>query len=209
MATQHVRRRRLFVNPDLQGRLLGRFAAQFLLYHTVLWHVMFLYRYLEYRGERLAGAPIQTFSELYGQFALQHYSLVICAVGILPILMWDILMFSHRFAGPVVRLRNSLESLSRGETVAPIRSRQGDLLDGLVAAFNQFLCSRSQRVGQSSPATTTQGAESNGCGCPEEQLLAEIHDLHAGVTQATTDVSTAELVKAQQQILLSTEEKWS
>src|SRR5690606_13702436 len=99
-------RKKLYVSSLIQGRIIGRLALYWALYHAVLWNVMFVYRYLQYRGELLAGAPPQSFGELYQTFTLQHYSMLVCAIAIGPIVLWDALRVTHRIAGPLVRFQN-------------------------------------------------------------------------------------------------------
>ena len=134
-------RKRLFVNREIQGRLLARTALYWMLYHGVLWMAMFLYRYAEHRGAVQAGAAPRPFGDLYGQFVNEHFSMWICAVAILPIVLWDLLKFSHRVVGPLVPFQRAIERLTAGEKVAEVRLRHGDLLSDLQTSFNQYLTS--------------------------------------------------------------------
>ncbi len=134
-------RKRLFVNREIQGRLLARTALYWMLCHGVLWMAMFLYRYAEYRGAVQAGAAPRLFADLYGQFVNEHFSMWVCAIAILPIVLWDLLKFSHRVVGPLIPFQRAIESLTAGEKVADVRLRQGDLLSELQSSFNQYLAS--------------------------------------------------------------------
>jgi hypothetical protein len=138
-ATMSKTRKRIFVNPAIQGGMLKRLACYWFVYHGVLWIALFFYRYAQYRGALLAGAAPQTFSELFGQFTQEHFSLWVCAVAILPIIVWDALLFSHRVVGPLVRFQRVLENLTAGERVAEVRLRHGDLLNDLQDTFNRYL----------------------------------------------------------------------
>ena len=150
-------RKRLFVNREIQGRLLARTALYWMLYHGVLWMAMFLYRYAEHRGAVQAGAAPRLFADLYGQFINEHFSMWICAIAILPIVLWDLLNFSHRVVGPLVPFQRAIESLTAGEQVAEVRLRQGDLLSNLQTSFNQYLTSL--RTMESDPHTMESDAE--------------------------------------------------
>lgn len=134
-------RNRLFVNREIQGRLLARTALYWVLYHGVLWMSMFIYRYAEHYGAVKAGAAPRTFADLYGQFVNEHFSMWICAIAILPIVLWDLLKFSHRVVGPLVRFQRTIESLTAGKKVEEVRLRNGDLLFDLQTTFNQYLTS--------------------------------------------------------------------
>lgn len=140
--SKNKQRKRLFVNRAIQGRLLGRTALYWVLYHGVLWLSLFMFRFAEYRGRVMAGATPRTFNDLYGQFVMDNYSLWICSLAILPIVLWDLLTFSHRVVGPLVRFQNALKSLTAGEQVSEIRLRDHDLLIELQDSFNAYLKSQ-------------------------------------------------------------------
>lgn len=141
MSQQKFARKKLFVNPRVQGMTIGLVLFYWGVYHIILWHVMFLYRYFEYRGELMAGAAPQTFKDLYGQFTLSHFSVIVCALAILPIVVWDVLKLTHKFVGPLVRFKHVLKMLTKGEPVQQVRIRKGDFLVDLEASFNEFLAS--------------------------------------------------------------------
>lgn len=132
-------RTRFFVNSRVQGQILLRFAAYWVVYHIVLWHTLFLYRYCEYRFELAMGTPPQTFAQLYGTFCRQYYPIVFSALAVLPVLLWDIVKITHRLVGPLIRFQRSLERLTAGERVDPIQLRQGDYLQEFQQQFNAFL----------------------------------------------------------------------
>jgi hypothetical protein len=132
-------RKRIFVNRLIQGGMLKRLACYWFVYHGVLWIALFFYRYAQYRGALLAGAPPQTFAELFGQFTQEHFSLWVCAIAILPIILWDALLFSHRVVGPLVRFQRVLENLTAGSPVGQVRLRNNDLLKDLQDTFNRYL----------------------------------------------------------------------
>lgn len=187
MATPQVQaRKRLFVNREIQGRLLARTALYWVLYHAVLWMAMFFYRYAEHRGAVLAGAEPRSFSDLYGQFVHEHHSLWFCAFAILPIVLWDLLKFSHRVAGPLVRFQRTLESLTAGQRIDEIRLRRGDLLFDLQNSFNQYLASlrtlqSDSEVSDQPPSTSAPIGESE---LIESQLADELKQLQAEVQAA-------------------------
>ena len=175
-APQAHPRKRLFVNREIQGRLLGRTALYWVLYHAVLWMAMFFYRYAEHRGAVMAGAEPRSFSNLYGQFVNEHYSMWFCAFAILPIVLWDLLKFSHRVVGPLVRFQRTLESLTAGESVAEVHLRRGDLLCDLQTTFNQYLASlRTLQAGNELAAPIGHSNELNtDSDLIESQIAAEL-----------------------------------
>ena len=46
---------------------------------------------------------------------------------LLPLIVMDCVRWSNRYAGPMVRLHESLEQLADGKKVAPLTFRKGDL----------------------------------------------------------------------------------
>jgi len=58
---------------------------------------------------------------------------------VLPFLLLDLVRVSHRFAGPVYRLRSSLRDLADGKTVAPITFRDNDFWYEVATEFNRVL----------------------------------------------------------------------
>ena len=66
----------------------------------------------------------------------------------LPILARDLLKFSHRMAGPLVRFRNAIEEMTEGKVIQPVSLRPRDLLDEFLVAFNKMVATWNQRVSQ-------------------------------------------------------------
>lgn len=55
-----------------------------------------------------------------------------------PIAVHLILRFTHRFAGPIVRLRSEMAQLAAGGSPPPIRFREKDYWQDLAGNFNQI-----------------------------------------------------------------------
>lgn len=185
-------RKRLFVNREIQGRLLARTSLYWVLYHAVLWMAMFFYRYAEHRGAVMAGAEPRSFGDLYGQFVQEHHSMWFCAFAILPIVLWDLLKFSHRVVGPLVRFQRTLESLTAGETIQEVRLRRGDLLFDLQTTFNQYLASLRTLQADSELAVRANGSgESNASNdMIESQLAEELQRMQAEIQAACAPSNT-------------------
>jgi len=180
--TSHPRKQ-VYVNRIIQGRMLRRFAVMWLVYHAVLWNSMFLYRYLQYRGELLAGAPAQPFAELYAQFFQQHYSVLICAAAVLPVLLWDMIRMTHRIAGPLVRFQRALSEIAEGRPVDRVQIRKGDLLLEFQDEFNHFL----ERIGMLRQPGTTPDRDSDtqpaAAAHGDEPVVRELRDIQETVAR--------------------------
>lgn len=146
MSREH-QRSRIYVSRRIQGRLVGRLAFYWIMYHLVLWHMIFTARYIGYRASLITGeTEYRTIGEIYVQFATDYAALAICALALTPIFLFDMFRQSHRIAGPLVRFQNSLKQLAAGETVRPFRLRKNDLLTEFEFEFNEFLTYYATRV---------------------------------------------------------------
>jgi hypothetical protein len=67
---------------------------------------------------------------------------------VLPFLLLDVLRLSHRFAGPMYRLKNALRDVADGKSVPPIQFREGDFWCEMADQFNRV----SARVRELEPA---------------------------------------------------------
>lgn len=190
-------RKHYFVSLPIQGSILARCAGYWFIYHLFLWHVMFAYSVIRYQGELAFGGQPQTFLELYVNFAHQNYTMILCSIAVLPVLAWDMTYFSHHIAGPMVRLRNELNRLSRDENVAPIRLRKGDLMQEVIEAFNQYI----EHV-NSSKSRPDRSADLSS---PESETLAEMQAIQSDVSTCLEGSRESR----EEQISLSTETKWS
>lgn len=140
------KRSRLFVDRAFQGRLLLRLVIYWVIYHIALWHVMFLLNLIGAGMNADSTVPSRSFWSLYREFAVEHTSVIVCFVVMLPILGRDLLKFSHRLAGPLVRFRNTMGAMASGERVQTINLRDGDLLTEFVASFNSMVQTWNRRV---------------------------------------------------------------
>jgi len=206
MSDVKKQRKQYFVSLPIQGSILARCAGYWFIYHLFLWHVMFAYAVIRYQGELAFGVQPQTFLELYGNFSRQNYTMLLCSIAVLPVLAWDLTYFTHHIAGPLVRLRNDLQRLSRDETVAPIRLRKGDLMHELVDAFNGYLV----HINSSEPKTEEASSDATSSDASETETLAEIQAIQLEVSDCVVS-SSVEGAKdpREEQILLRTESKWT
>jgi methyl-accepting chemotaxis protein len=156
MSETRPQRRIYYVSPRIQGKLIARMAAYWCVYHVVLWHAMFLFHYLQNPDGILSGGPQVRFFELYCGYAVENSTMLLCAALVFPLILWDMIYLTHRVAGPLVRFQNTLRRMSEGEEIKQIQLRDGDLLDDLRDAFNDYLDSLQERKhGRAASATAT------------------------------------------------------
>jgi len=145
-------RGKYWVSPRIQGRLIARIACYWCAYHLILWHSMFVVRYVTYRVGLITGeSESQSLGAVYSQFTEDFSMLAICAILLAPIFLYDLYRNSHRIAGPLVRFQNSLKRMMNGETIRPFKLRDGDLLTEFQDVFNDFLVHYNKLVEKEAP----------------------------------------------------------
>jgi hypothetical protein len=72
--------------------------------------------------------------ELWGYFS----PAIVASVVVLPLFIFDILKLSHKIAGPLERLSAEMQKLADGESVEPLRFRDGDYWPELAEKFNEL-----------------------------------------------------------------------
>lgn len=144
------RRKTLFVNAQIQGSLLRRFFAFWVLYHALLWLFMFVVYAVREQ-------PAATVAESFQAFVQTQTLLPIAALAMLPIAVWKVLCLSHRIAGPLHQLRNRLRDMAAGGPPEEVRFRHDDLLREIQLAFNNYVAFvREQRPTESPGRDRTQ-----------------------------------------------------
>jgi hypothetical protein len=123
-------RRRLFIDYPVQGTLLIR--AVFFWMVTVVSQALMVLFFAMMQSDSVADFNLR------GQQLWWHLELTILASAlILPAILIDFVRLSHRWVGPIFRLRSSLQALNRGDAHKPIAFRDGDFWQELAVEFNQ------------------------------------------------------------------------
>ncbi len=170
-----IKRKKVFVSREIQGRILMRVFKYWLFYNFALWHALLLIDYQRYGiPAALNGGARLSVLEFYADFAAQHVTLLVLAVALSPIVLWDMLKLTHQIAGPLVRFRQALHKMALGQPVEKIKLRDGDLLIEFQDAFNDFLESDRLLVGPRPPADGEIAASSQ-----EGTVLNSVAELHA------------------------------
>lgn len=155
------KRGRLFVDPAFQGRLIGRLAAYWLIYHAILWHLMFLYSLFCNVTGPVTSRATGSLAEQYRDFAVEHFGIVVCVVVTLPIIARDLLRFSHRVAGPLIRFRNVMNQMVLGRRVEQVTMRRQDLPADFLSTFNSLVTTWNNRLAEDSPEPSDTPSQSS------------------------------------------------
>jgi hypothetical protein len=145
------KRSKFFVDPSFQGRLLLRLVTYWVLYHVALWHTMFLVTLIGTSINQDPSLPAKGLWRLYREFTSEHISVIVCFLALLPIFGRDMIRFSHRMAGPLVRFRNTMQCIADGRPVRAVKLRKYDLMSEFLTTFNAMVTSWNARIGAATP----------------------------------------------------------
>ena len=125
----NYKRRKLFVDSDVQSALLKQLVVNWLVVVGVIAAALLAAESYE------AGFQLGFYGALA---AIWHDNAVLlftlCALS--PFIVYESLKLSHRFAGPMHRFSKELQRLGDGEDVAPMRFRENDFWKDLAEGFN-------------------------------------------------------------------------
>jgi hypothetical protein len=131
MATKTYVRKRIFVDPRLQGALVVRIVAYWLLCLAAMAVMLRCFQAVAGVGGVSAGPA--------DDLRLFCSAAAVGTLLFLPLVAVDVVRLSHRFVGPMVRLRRTLRELGCGQRVEPIRFRDGDFWQEVAAEFNAVI----------------------------------------------------------------------
>ncbi|MEM0926141.1 MAG: hypothetical protein AAGJ83_08900 [Planctomycetota bacterium] len=135
MATVPAKRSRTLVDSEVQGSLIRRVALHWVLFflcNTIA--LTFWVRLFEHPDGDLSESFIATVRRFLPFF--------IITAALIPAFVWDTLKLSHRFAGPIARLRSTLLDLKEGRAVAPLKFRDSDFWQEIAKNFNDVMSLR-------------------------------------------------------------------
>jgi hypothetical protein len=121
-------RRRIWIDQKVQGGLVNRAVIYWLslVAYFAVGHVVF----------QFIDQPEWTYEEhfnaLLGAFGFWFPGIVLMT----PLIVFDIVKTSHRFAGPIYRMRNYLHKVGTGEEKGKLWFREGDYWWELVEPVN-------------------------------------------------------------------------
>jgi hypothetical protein len=121
-------RKRFFVDPKVQGTLVGRV----LLY----WATCLISIALMLLCWEILTGPARIFYTHFSDMWYFYGPAAIASLLLLPLVVMDVIRLSNRFVGPLLRLRRSMRALAHGEDVDPIEFRDTDFWKEFADEFN-------------------------------------------------------------------------
>jgi hypothetical protein len=140
-----LRRKRNFVDFEVQTSLLRRMAFQWLAFLAVNLLALYGWTYLVYGAEESLGAHMTHFMQLY-------LPVLIVSAALLPVFLLDAAKLSNRFVGPILRVRRALAEAAKGEKVKPLHFRENDFWRSLADDLNNVLRLESEAKATEKPS---------------------------------------------------------
>ena len=137
-----LRRKKYFVNQGLQLRF-ARFVILFVFISAILTGIAIFFTTFIMLGEKLAavypqGRLIEIFKSVYLAF-------FVAMLMILPFIFAGSIIFSHRIAGPLPKIYQTLKDIGNGNFEQHLVLRKHDELKELADVINQMSSSLKER----------------------------------------------------------------
>ncbi len=127
----HPERKKNYIDPQVQGVLARRLVLHWVLFIVVTMVVAFCMQ--------LLGNPMRPFREHAHKVWLTHGPFFLVLIALLPVFVRDSIKLSHRFAGPIYRLRTTIRSIAEGNPAPRLKFRKGDYWHDLAEDFNTMV----------------------------------------------------------------------
>jgi nitrate/nitrite-specific signal transduction histidine kinase len=127
----HPERKKTFVDPKVQGSLVRRLVVHWLSFLLVASLVSFCLQVLS--------NPFRSFGEHVQQLWWTHGPFLLVMVFLLPVFVLDTIKLSHRFVGPIYRLRQTILEIAQGDPPPRLKFRDFDFWQGLAEDFNRMV----------------------------------------------------------------------
>ena len=128
MSEKKYLRKCLFVDPKVQGALIARVV--------LYWLVCLIGITLMLLCWQIITGPRQPFYLHFSDLWFHYGPALIASCLLLPLVIVDVVRFSNRFAGPLLRLRRSMRELARGQYVERLEFRNDDFWQEIANEFN-------------------------------------------------------------------------
>lgn len=146
-------RHQVFVDRVVQGALLRHMIRCWLTSYAIIGGLTFLgWMFIHPGLEAFVGPEA---------FMVEVLPMALVGLGaaavVLPFYLWGLVRLSHRFAGPVTRLKRVMQVAADGGPVDPVHFRNDDFWQELATAYNSLLLRLQAK--NSSDASSPRSAE--------------------------------------------------
>ena len=141
-----TKRGKEYVDPEVQGALWRRLLLHWLAYTAV---AVVLAMGLEWMND-----PFRPLNEILTTAWWNYGPLLLVLMCLMPVFVFDTIRMSHRFAGPVYRLRQVIHNLASGEKAERVELRDNDFWKEIAADVNRLVDRLSDSHGKTEEPTT-------------------------------------------------------
>lgn len=124
-------RGKIFVDKAVQGALAQRIICHWCAFFLLAILCLFVLEYFLGDPNLTMFGHLQAIWHKYAFF-------VLLMLTIIPSFIYDAMKLSHRFAGPMVRLKACIAKLANGEDVNDLHFRDGDFWKDVSQEFNRL-----------------------------------------------------------------------
>jgi hypothetical protein len=135
-----------YVDPEVQGALWRRLLLHWLAYTAV---AVVLAMGLEWMND-----PFRPVKEILITAWWNYGPLLLVLMCLMPVFVFDTIRMSHRFAGPVYRLRQVIHNLASGEKAERVEFRDNDFWKEIAADVNRLVDRLGDGHGKTEEPTT-------------------------------------------------------
>lgn len=139
MASSKNTRKSKYVNSMLQGNLMLRMVMYWAIYNFALVATMAGEGLVKIVPDVIDGSQSHSFGAFFAGFIDQQGSMLLAMAALCPLLIWDMLRYSHRIAGPLYRFRKALTDHLDGQPLQKVSLREGDMLLDFQDTWNEFV----------------------------------------------------------------------
>ena len=188
MAKKKFKRSQYIVDPDFQYSLIRKIAilAILMIVMSLSVLVVFYYMYGDVQLELIQPSPfnmsegINTIAEERTLLDLLWPVMAVCLAVTLCIAFVFGLLISHRMAGPVFRMRRTLEDMSNGNLRGEIRLRGKDDFKGLAEQINNVKISYGDKFKELKKVSNTLASE-------DSKIQGQISELNRVLSSVKID----------------------
>lgn len=139
-----AKRCKVYVDRTVQGAIAKRVILHWFFFFGLTSVSLLMLEYF-------LGDAQSSLMEHAGAVVSKYAFFFVLMMAIMPTFIYDTIKLSHRFAGPIVRLKESLRGLANGEAVPNMKFRDNDFWRELSEDFNRV----TDRVRQASALPET------------------------------------------------------
>jgi sensor histidine kinase YesM len=122
------RRQQFFLDKNVQTAITWRIAGYWCFFLITTVNLVFFWRVFT--------GPTATLPEIIEELVERFYPALFASVALLPLVLFDAIRMSHRFVGPVYRLRAAMREIAAGRRTRQVKFRTNDYWQEMADEFN-------------------------------------------------------------------------